>query len=417
MTFPVLAMALPEVVKQKLIASSYINVSNVLAVTPAQLSRDCGISSIDAQRVAAACQLASRPPAALIPGARTALELLEEERMQRSIVTFCIDLDDLLGGGICTRQITELCGEPGAGKTQFGMQLSLNVQIPEELGGLGGQALYIDTEGSFSTVRAPARSKLCSWHSHRPPLRFVVLCSSSLRPSQDRVEQMAQALCAHLQAAAQRSGNPSDIAAAQRTSPSAMLDQIYVSRVHSHREQVALARSLPAFLERNPGVRLVVVDSVAFHFRHGFDDYAARTRTLLAHALQLLRVAVEYNLAVVLINQVTTKVGQAGGGQSASGQGGGGGEADAPSVIAPALGETWAHVSNTRIILSKGIVQGELERAALVDKSATTPRVSVPFRVSAEGVRSVRRKPTAKRAHDALSGSGGGGDAADYHEF
>lgn len=175
------------------------------------------------------------------------------------------------------------------------------------------------------------------------------------------------------------------------------------------REQVALARSLPAFLQTAPRVRLIVIDSVAFHFRHGFDDYAARTRTLLAHALQLLRVAVQYELAVVLINQVTTKVAHGGsgggGGGGGSGMGGAGAEPEGASVIAPALGETWAHVSNTRIVLSKGLVCGELERSALVDKSATTPRTSVPFLVSAEGVRSVRRRP-AKRALEAAGGAG-----------
>ncbi len=40
-----------------------------------------------------------------------------------------------------------------AGKTQICMQLCVNTQIPEALGGLGGQAVYIDTEGSFMSKR------------------------------------------------------------------------------------------------------------------------------------------------------------------------------------------------------------------------------------------------------------------------
>ena len=34
------------------------------------------------------------------------------------------------------------------------MQLAINVQIPAVFGGLGGEAIYIDTEGSFFAPRA-----------------------------------------------------------------------------------------------------------------------------------------------------------------------------------------------------------------------------------------------------------------------
>ncbi|KAJ1623456.1 P-loop containing nucleoside triphosphate hydrolase protein [Pavlovales sp. CCMP2436] len=346
-------LALPGVMKSRLLSRGYHTSTDIRSVTPAQLARDCAISASEAQRVVSVSSRACLPPP-LLAGARTALELLGDERYERPIITFCKDLDDVLNGGIRRQQLTEVCGVPGAGKTQLAMQLSLNVQIPTELGGVGGQALYVDTEGSFST---------------------------------DRVEQMARALSAHLVSAAERSGSADELAAARRTTPEAMLDGVHVSRVHSHREQLALARALPSFLDAHPLVRLVVIDSIAFHFRHGFDDYAARTRTLLAHALVLLRVAVQRDLAVVVINQVTTKLAQNGGG----GIGGGGEEVDS-SVIAPALGETWAHVANTRLQLAKGTVRGELERSALIDKSATTARISVPFRVTADGVRSVRRR-------------------------
>ena len=39
------------------------------------------------------------------------------------------------------------------GKTQLGMQLALDVQIPFELGGAESAALYIDTEGSLMPTR------------------------------------------------------------------------------------------------------------------------------------------------------------------------------------------------------------------------------------------------------------------------
>lgn len=45
------------------------------------------------------------------------------------------------------------------GKTQFGMQLAVDVQIPHQFGGIGGKALYIDTEGSLTVERL---SQMCS---------------------------------------------------------------------------------------------------------------------------------------------------------------------------------------------------------------------------------------------------------------
>lgn len=94
--------------------------------------------------------------------------MLNEEEALPRITTSCSDLDKILGGGISCRDVTEIgkppisfteigkqqvivlifClfsagGVPGIGKTQIGIQLSVNVQIPREFGGLGGKAIYI----------------------------------------------------------------------------------------------------------------------------------------------------------------------------------------------------------------------------------------------------------------------------------
>ena len=45
----------------------------------------------------------------LATGATTAVEILAREKANRKILTFCGDLDKILGGGIATGQITELC--------------------------------------------------------------------------------------------------------------------------------------------------------------------------------------------------------------------------------------------------------------------------------------------------------------------
>ena len=42
-------------------------------------------------------------------GSRTAAELLAREAAARRIITFCGNLDEVLGGGVATGQLTEFC--------------------------------------------------------------------------------------------------------------------------------------------------------------------------------------------------------------------------------------------------------------------------------------------------------------------
>jgi len=45
-------------------------------------------------------------------------------------------------------------------------------------------------------------------------------------------------------------------------------------------------------------VKLVIVDSIAFHFRQDFDDYLLRSRLLAALAQTFNRLIAKHNLAV-----------------------------------------------------------------------------------------------------------------------
>lgn len=50
---------------------------------------------------------------------KSAYEIYKEEKDGGLIITLCKDLDDAIGGGIRVGSITELVGNPGAGKTQL----------------------------------------------------------------------------------------------------------------------------------------------------------------------------------------------------------------------------------------------------------------------------------------------------------
>ena len=54
----------------------------------------------------------------------------------RKIGTGCESIDEILHGGVPVNGIVELFGKSGVGKTQFCIQLSLMVQLPERFGGL-----------------------------------------------------------------------------------------------------------------------------------------------------------------------------------------------------------------------------------------------------------------------------------------
>ncbi|XP_048679516.1 DNA repair protein RAD51 homolog 3 isoform X4 [Lepidochelys kempii] len=156
--------------RAKLIGAGFQTAQELLEIGPCELSKEIGISKEEAletlQIVRREChsnatKTAGEPEAV---GKCTALELLEQEQSQGFIITFCSALDDILGGGVQLTKITEICGAPGVGKTQLCMQLAVDVQIPECFGGLAGEAVFIDTEGSFMVERVVDIATACVQH-------------------------------------------------------------------------------------------------------------------------------------------------------------------------------------------------------------------------------------------------------------
>jgi RAD51-like protein 2 len=176
----------------------------------------------------------------------SAAEILRNHRNDRPVVTFCEQIDTMLGGGVAIGEITECSGEPGSGKTQLGMQIAVDARIPIEYGGVAGEAVYIDTEGSF----APSR------------------CWS-----------MAQALVTHIQSCAarkKRSGKTSTVIPIIPPwfTVESILDGIHVFRCHDEAAQTATIMSLRTFIQDRQKlgtpVKVIILDSIAFHFRVSF---------------------------------------------------------------------------------------------------------------------------------------------------
>jgi len=275
-----------------------------------------------------------------IPGSKNAYDLLQQEQSSGSIVTFCEKFDDMLGGGVPIGKITEFCGAPGIGKTQIGMQLAVDVQIPDEFGGLNGEAIYIDTEGSFIVERVVDIAEAAIKH-----MTHIIQSSDTDETERDLQNE-----------------------ALKKFHVRSILSKIYVYRCHDYMQLIALSHVLPEFLMEHTKVKLIVVDSIAFHFRHDFEDLALRTRLLNGLAQSFIKMAYEKQLAVVFMNQMTTRVKTSQLGQS---------------HLIPALGESWGHASTIRIVL----YWEDNQRFANLYKSPSRQQMTVPFQITTDGVR------------------------------
>ncbi|VFV38883.1 dna repair protein rad51 homolog 3 [Lynx pardinus] len=163
---------LSPAVRVKLVSAGFQTAEELLEMKPSELSKEVGISKEEAletlQIIRRECLTNKPRDAAVAESGKkcTALELLEQEHTQSFIITFCSALDNILGGGIPLTKTTEICGVPGVGKTQLCMQLAVDVQIPDCFGGVEGEAVFIDTEGSFMVDRVVDLATACIQHLH-----------------------------------------------------------------------------------------------------------------------------------------------------------------------------------------------------------------------------------------------------------
>ena len=144
---------------------------------------------------------------------------------------------------------------------------------------------------------------------------------------------------------------------------------------------------MQAYLEKNPKVRLIVIDSIAFHFRQDLQETSARARSLALLAQRLNQCAFDHHVAVVVTNHMTTKV-----------------DRGSMSSITPALGEMWFHAITNRVCLkwrSDGTLHDSFdERVAVLVKSSYRPCAEASYMVTQHGVRDF--KESVRSTDDAL---------------
>ncbi|CAL1132321.1 unnamed protein product [Cladocopium goreaui] len=270
--------------------------------------------------------------------ADSALSLLR--KTARPKVTLpCTGLNQLLGNALRGGALLEVFGLPGSGKTQFCLQLCAAVQIPCDPNISIVEAVFIDTEGSFV------------------PQRYLQVCEALLAERRPHLDPPA--------------------AAAQLE---AVMRSLHVCRAYDATELYSTIKQLGAFIKgRRRPVGAVVVDSIAFSFRHELmDNTAQRARVLAEIAGTLRQLGADHDLLAVgredmggeVTNHMTTRFGRE------------------DTWLAPALGETWAHQASTQLRLEKMACwqQPGLGRATLT-KSVEKAACSCAYRISHKGLR------------------------------
>jgi DNA repair protein RadA len=237
-----------EATLKKLMDAGITSVRSLALFPPAKLQEEAGLGEKTSMNIIKAAQNIEKM------GFKSAEALWNKRRNLKKLTTGSNNFDELLQGGIETGAVTELFGEYRTGKTQLAHQLCVNVQLPYEQGGLEGNALYIDSEGTFR------------------PERII------------------------------------DMAEGKDLDHHKILKGITIGRAYNSDHQILLVKDAPKIIEQK-NIKLIIVDSIISHFRSeyiGRGTLANRQQILNNHIHDLLRLSETYNeLAIVFTNQVS----------------------------------------------------------------------------------------------------------------
>ncbi|PSQ56247.1 DNA repair and recombination protein RadA [Halobacteriales archaeon SW_7_71_33] len=262
----------------KLTDAGFDSYQGLAVASPGELSNTADIGESTANDIIQAAR-----EAADVGGFESGAQVLERRQEIGKLTWGVEEADELLGGGVETQSITEVYGEFGSGKSQVTHQLSVNVQLPPEHGGLHGSAMFIDSEDTF-------------------------------RP--ERIDDMVRGLPDEAIEATMEDrdidGDPGDDDAMQELVED-VLDKIHVAKAFNSNHQILLAEKAKDLAsdsqEAEFPIRLLSVDSLTAHFRAeyvGRGELAERQQKLNKHLHDLMRIGDLHNTAVVVTNQVAS---------------------------------------------------------------------------------------------------------------
>ena len=233
--------------------SGFLSLKDLVVCGPFELSSQTGIDIDDSfliyNQALAALEQNGIIEKRFIP----ATTLYHKRKNIGKISTGSKNFDFLLGGGIETKSITEVCGEYGTGKTQLCHTACVTVQQDYSNGGLKGNALYVDTENTFRPERIETISKLRKLDSFK------------------------------------------------------ILDNVVVAKAYSSSHHELILSEAGKVIDSH-NIKLLIIDSIISLYRSEFIGLSAlseRQQRLNKLVHTVMRIAETFEIAVLLTNQVT----------------------------------------------------------------------------------------------------------------
>mmetsp|Transcript_21533 Transcript_21533/g.40204 ORF Transcript_21533/g.40204 Transcript_21533/m.40204 type:complete len:372 (+) Transcript_21533:65-1180(+) len=309
--------------------SSALMAEDVLALSEFQVMSRLGVGAEDARRVL------STVAKSLVPALCTAKDLLDH-RKQNAQVLQPLEVLALQPG-----YLIEVVGRAGAGKTQICLSSAVDV-----VGLHGRGCVYVDTENKFSVER----------------VLEIIRCRIPGAREDKALEERLASL-------------------------------IHVYSPQSAQKLVATFEDIETtLLEKNVG--LIVLDSIASLTRHEHrygGDIGRRQRSLALLASRLKFLAESLSIPVLITNQVTLSSETAvdtpfrtADAFGVSEEGSGTAAPNSSVAMQPALGNTWSHCINVRVVVNTQV--GTTQRTAQIVKSPDQPEFHCTFMISALGV-------------------------------
>ncbi|WP_254762330.1 DNA repair and recombination protein RadA [Natrinema marinum] len=262
----------------KLHDAGFDSFQSLAVASPSELSNTADVGESTAADIVNAAR-----DAADVGGFETGSTVLERRNQIGKLSWHIDEVDDLLGGGIETQSITEVYGEFGAGKSQVTHQMAVNVQLPKEVGGLHGSAIFVDSEDTFRPERIDDMVRGLPDEAIDATLEDREIEGSA--DDEEAVDALVE-----------------DV-----------LEKIHVAKAFNSNHQMLLAEKAKELAseheESEYPVRLLCVDSLTAHFRAeyvGRGELADRQQKLNKHLHDLDKVGNLYNCAVIVTNQVAS---------------------------------------------------------------------------------------------------------------
>src|ERR671938_805065 len=237
---------------KKLKEAGIVSVMDLAVTSAEELAVDINTSKETAASFIMAAQKLLRDSNILEKEFVTADAALEKRKSMLRCSTGSAALDDLLLGGVETQAVTEFYGEFGSGKSQVCHTLCVMARQPVELGGLDGNTIYIDTEGTF-------------------------------RP--ERIQEIARS---------------------RGYEQEQVLKSIAVCKVYNSSHLELIIKNLGKYVD-DFKAKLVIIDSIISLHRAEFagrGTLADRQQRLNSMLHKVIRLAEIYNIAIVITNQV-----------------------------------------------------------------------------------------------------------------